>query len=180
MLTKLVFCQLVLTQVLSHTWDPPSIPVSEAHTYDSPIPLKHLNPGSDMTSNTGFSKWASQFVWNTGFLRIFLLLRVSRCTSSVTLTSESCPYTFYRILSFSFLIFKFNYLCVNMCMHVYESDCGGQRRLSDPLELKSYTVVNCPTWVLKPYPGALKAASSLNQWTTSPANLHFIFTQIIF
>lgn len=50
-----------------------------------------------------------------------------------------------------------------MCMHVHGGDCGGQRRLSDPMELKSYTVVNCPTLVLKPYPGSLKAASTLNQ-----------------
>lgn len=50
-----------------------------------------------------------------------------------------------------------------MCMHVHGGDCGGQRRLSDPMELKSYTVVNCSTPVLKPYPGSLKAASTLNQ-----------------
>lgn len=52
----LVFCQLVRTQVLGYTWDVPLLPVSDAQARESPIPLNRLHPGSNMTSDTTFSK----------------------------------------------------------------------------------------------------------------------------
>lgn len=69
-------------------------------------------------------------------------------------------------------IFIFIYVYMRVSMHVFVmclSSSKGKKRASDPLELKLYVFVSCPTWVLvTKFRSFERATHALIQWAISP------------